>query len=182
MLTILIGKSAAGKDSICNELVKKYDFKRIVTYTTRPPRKGEVDGVDYHFISDDTFLKMIENDEFLEYRTYRASFGDVSYGSLKKDYLSDGKNLIILTPSGLEEVLKKLKDEPIRICSIYLKASDGVLIKRLKERGDAQEEIIRRLSCDNEDFKGVENEVVHVIVNDGTLNIPQLATYINTLI
>lgn len=182
MLTIIIGKSAAGKDSVVKELCEKHGFRRIVTYTTRPKRPKEKDGVDYHFVDDETFLKMIENEEFLEYRTYQASFGDVSYGSAFKDFENAENGVIILTPGGLEEVKKRMEERHLRYTSVYLKAKDSILIDRLKKRGDQTEEIFRRLNCDAQDFKGIEDKVVHIFVNDGTLKIPEIAKYIAAII
>ena len=53
MIIVLVGKTASGKTTVANELCKHHGYKRIVTYTTRPMRKNEVQDVDYHFISDE---------------------------------------------------------------------------------------------------------------------------------
>ena len=67
-MLIICGKSASGKDTIKRELISKHGFKGIVTYTTRPPRKGEQDGVDYHFVSNEEFQMMVNSGFFLEWK------------------------------------------------------------------------------------------------------------------
>ena len=57
MLIILMGKSGAGKDTIQNEIIDRYNFNRFVSTTTRPMRKGEVNGREYHFVSVEEFKK-----------------------------------------------------------------------------------------------------------------------------
>ena len=61
MAIIIFGKTASGKSRVVNELVKR-GYKKIVTTTTRPARKGEVDGIDYNFITDDEFKELINKD------------------------------------------------------------------------------------------------------------------------
>ena len=56
-MIVLLGKTASGKDTILNELVKKYNYRKMITYTTRPMRKGEIQDKTYHFISDEEFLR-----------------------------------------------------------------------------------------------------------------------------
>lgn len=76
MLTIIIGKSASGKDTIQRELIESYNIQNIITTTTRPIREGEQDGKDYCFISTKMFEKAIEDNMFLEYRVYNTSVGN----------------------------------------------------------------------------------------------------------
>ena len=60
-MLILVGHSASGKTEIANELKRDYDMKKIITYTTRPIRVNEVNGIDYHFVTEEEFLKLITN-------------------------------------------------------------------------------------------------------------------------
>ena len=80
-ILILVGKTASGKDTILNQLVKKHGYKKIVTYTSRPMRKGEKQDVTYHFISSQEFQKMIGQGLFAEYKTYNTEFGVWYYGT-----------------------------------------------------------------------------------------------------
>lgn len=178
MIVILVGKSGAGKTTVAKNLEKMFGYKRVVTYTTRPPRKGEVDGVDYWFIPEDDFFMAIMNDELMEYQEYESSFGKVSYGSSKLDFRKkylkeDEKNrVIVLNPEGVLNVLKTLDFESsfIEFDDIeifYLDVSDSVLQKRLEKRGDDDKEISRRLTSDAQDIKKIEHLIeedkIHVI-------------------
>ena len=87
MLLVICGKMCSGKDTVVKRLINK-GFKKVVTYTTRPKRRGETDGVDYHYISKEDFEGKIKDGFFLEYRTYKVASGDTwYYGSAIQDVL-----------------------------------------------------------------------------------------------
>lgn len=163
----LVGKTASGKDLIIKELTSKHDFKKMVTYSTRPKRKGEKDGVTYHYISEEDFLKKIDEGFFAEWKSYDTEFGKWYYGSAIEDYeKADDKTVIILTPDGYRDIVEKLSNRPT---AIYIYANNATIKKRLLKRGDDKNEAQRRLEHDNEDFKGIENEVDRIVYNnDGT--------------
>lgn len=174
-MLILIGKSGSGKDTICNQLIQNYGYKKIVTYTTRPIRKDEVEGVSYHYINNEEFMQKVNDGFFAEYRKYETVNGVWYYGSALEDYEnSDDKTVIILTPSGVKEVKEKLDVGKITI--IYLDVDDEYLLKRLSHRGDDPGEIIRRMNADEVDFNDVY-EIADVVINntyrsvEETLNI-----------
>ena len=79
-MIVLVGESASGKSSIERELIA-LGFNKIVTYTTRPMRKEDVDGETYHFITEEQFNDMIEKDLFAEH----ASYNGWRYGTAKED-------------------------------------------------------------------------------------------------
>lgn len=74
-MLVLIGKSASGKTEIAQILVKKYGFHPIVTYTTRPMRKDEIADITYHYISNEEFLKKVEEGFFAEWKKYNTANG-----------------------------------------------------------------------------------------------------------
>ena len=88
MTIILIGASGSGKSTIEKILAEEYDYKKIVSYTTRKPRENEVNGIDYNFTNNITFKEMLDADLFAEYDEY--SQGRL-YGTLKTDYLDGNK-------------------------------------------------------------------------------------------
>ena len=88
MVIILCGKSAAGKDCICNELVKR-GYTKIVTYTSRPMRKNEIQDKTYHFISKEEFEQLINAGFFAEWRSYDSVDGKWYYGSSIDSYDTD---------------------------------------------------------------------------------------------
>lgn len=159
MIIVLVGKTASGKTTIANELCKHHGYKRIITYTTRPMRKNEVQDVDYHFISNKQFNKMVENNEFTEYKRYNTAHGVWSYGSiitLEQEY-SDDCYVIILTPQGLRDLSKKMS----RYIAFYLNVGFKSQLERLKKRGDEEQQIIKRLKNDAKDFENVLDLVDH---------------------
>ena len=86
-MLILVGKSCSGKDTIRNKLVAYHGFKKMVTYTDRPPRRGEKDGEAYHFVSPEEFEQMISTGFFLEWKEYHTVDGVWHYGSALDDYV-----------------------------------------------------------------------------------------------
>jgi len=131
---VVSGPSGVGKDSILNGFDEKYKFfSRVVTCTTREPRPGEINGVNYHFLSKEEFQKGIENDEFLEYVNVYA---DRFYGTRKKDVddaLATGKNVIMaLDVDGANMVKKKRPDS---LLLFFEPPSLEELASRLIKRG-----------------------------------------------
>lgn len=159
----LIGKTASGKDTIAKELVNKYGYKRIVTYTTRPIRDGEKEGVNYYYISKDEFLRMIDNDDFAEWKKYKTVDGDWYYGVALKDLDQSKKSILIVTPDGYKDIIDTLGYRPK---SIYIYANSETIIKRLSQRGDSREEALRRIHSDNKDFKDVALLVDKIVYNN----------------
>ena len=91
-MIVITGASATGKTETARVLSTLFNIKKVVTHTTRPMRKGETDGVDYHFVSKEEFLKLKDEDYFVETTTYNNNY----YGTSKKE-ISDDKVLIVET-------------------------------------------------------------------------------------
>ena len=157
-MIVLIGESASGKTTLQKMLIdsnKKY--KKLVTYTTRPMRKGEVDGVDYHFIPQTTFDEFVKRDFFIEHAKYR----DWSYGTARADCESDDNTIAILTPAGLRS-LKRLN---FNVTSIYLYVDRRSRLINILARGDNIDEAYRRNLSDVGQFDEIDKEVDYVIDN-----------------
>ena len=166
MITILIiiGRTCSGKDTVVNKLVKEQGFKKLITYTSRPKRKGEKNGITYHYILENEFKQKINEGFFAEWKTYNTEFGIWYYGTALADFgKADDKTVIILTPDGYRDVKYKL---PANSKAIYIYANNATIKKRLIKRGDDEKEAQRRLEHDIEDFKGIENEVDKIIYNN----------------
>ena len=168
-MLVIIAKTASGKDIIVNELISKHGFRKCVTYTTRPMRDGEKQDITYHFITEDDFKQKIRENFFAEYKSYDTEFGIWYYGVALEDVENaDDKTVIILTPDGYRDVIKKVKNKPK---SIYIYANNSTIKERLINRGDDPKEAQRRLEHDNIDFKGVETEVDKIVYNNKGSNI-----------
>lgn len=157
-MIVLVGESASGKSSIEKYLVHNYNYKKIVSYTTRPPRDGEIDGEDYHFISVEQFESLREQGFFAETAVYR----NWCYGTAKEDCTDD--KIAVLTPHGLRQ-LKKI--DGINIVSFYISVPRRDRLIKLLQRGDDVDEACRRSLSDVGQFDGIEDEVNFVINNEG---------------
>ena len=155
---VIVGKSGSGKTELCKILTEQFKYEKIVTYTTRPIRDGEVDGVDYNFVSLAEFNKMLDEGKFAEY--FVAGNG-WHYGTAKEDFGKDNM-LIILTPSGLKEI----KKNGVQVKSIYVKVDDNKRYIRQILRGDDIKEIARRSETDKRDFEGIEDKVDYIVENN----------------
>lgn len=163
MLVVLVGPICSGKTTVAKYLEKTKRFQRVITYTTRPPRKGEVNGVDYHFISEKEFERMIENNELLEYMEYNAVFGHCYYGSAVKEEDLEGRKVIVLNPDGATALRNKIPSKDIFI--VYLDVPEYKCLTRAKERGDDIAEVTRRLKDDEiHSFQKFRENRVHDLV------------------
>lgn len=168
----ILGKTCSGKTTIVEKMIKKYGFNQIVTYTTRPKRKGEKDGITYHFLTNEEFSKRRDEGLFAEWKSYDTVDGVWYYGTAMEDVLSnDDKSLLIVTAAGYKDLVDVLGYTPK---SIYIYSNNQTIRKRLQKRGDKKEEIERRIKADNEDFKGVENLVSRIFYNNSDKKLDEL--------
>lgn len=147
MLVILSGVSGAGKDTIKKELIKRMEnVISLPSFTSRKPRIGEEEGVQYHFITKEEFEKKIKNGEFYEYDLHHENY----YGTSKKlmnDRIKSGKIIVKdIEVNGTENLIKLLKNDT-KLVTIFLKVNREELRKRLEQRGDnlSEEEMELRL-------------------------------------
>ena len=171
----LVGMTCTGKTTLLDALVHKFGYERLVSFTTRPMRDGEVEGVNYHYISDEQFEKLNKDGFFAETTSYNVANGETwKYGTAKKD-LTDDK-IVILNPYGLKELRK---DKSLNIVAFYLFASHGEIWNRLRQRGDSSDEAARRIEADKKDFEDIIEYVDFGINTDGYLSIDEMADLIN---
>lgn len=157
-MIVLVGESASGKSSIEKRLVEHHGFSKVVSYTTREPRQGEVDGIDYHFIDKSQFRRLKLQGFFAE----TAVYNDWNYGTAKKDCTDD--KVAVLTPHGLRQVAKL---DGINVTSFYINVPRRDRLIKILQRGDNIEEAYRRSLSDVGQFDGITDEVDFVIDNVG---------------
>lgn len=145
LLVVLSGPSGVGKGTVCKKLNKHLlNMELSVSMTTRAPREGEVDGVNYHFVTEEQFQKAIDEDLFLE----NAPFVKNSYGTPLKpvvDWLAENKTVVLeIETNGARQVMEKRPDA----LTIFLLPPDmDELRKRITKRGtESEEEIDRRMA------------------------------------
>ncbi|KAJ3427047.1 guanylate kinase [Anaeramoeba flamelloides] len=154
---VLNGPSGCGKSTLTNQLMKRFPdlFAFSISHTTRSPRKGEVNGVDYHFISKEQFKQDIEDNKFVEYAEVHGNFYGTSIQSIK-DVREKGQIPILdINLDGGQSVVKA-KLNPILI---FVNApSWEILERRLTNRGtETKEQIKRRLETAKEEIEWVKN-------------------------
>lgn len=178
MLYVFIGKSAAGKDYLYHEFLNSHpNIKEVVSYTTRPPRPGEVDGVDYHFVSESEFMETIRSNQILEYRSYKTKMNGIAaiwyYGSPRLTDINDVDYAVVLDPDGARTVVTEYGVENCMVT--YVTAPDALRLERARKRsGFDQTEWDRRFPDDNArfndemitEFKEVLGAHFKVIVNN----------------
>lgn len=143
MKLILVGKAASGKDFLKKRLKDK-GFKIGVSHTTRTPREGEVDGIDYYFVSQSEFESMIESKQFVEYMYFNGR----AYGQTIEDF--SNCDIMIMSKDGLDILPEEYRKQCI---VIYLDIDRLTRIERLNNRNDINDTISRRLEADEEQFK-----------------------------
>lgn len=168
-MIVLCGKTCSGKDTIKRELIKR-GFEGVVTYTTRPPRAGEINGVHYHFITQRDFMNKKETGLFLETTSYQVASGETWYYGTAKDSLKNN-SVIIMNPDGVA----RIKIDPIIKATVfYIVANEPILRERLVERGDYSDEADRRLAADKMDFINIDEYYDFAIRNEGDMSINKI--------
>jgi guanylate kinase len=144
ILLVVSGPSGSGKTTLCRRLAGENEAHYSISCTTRFPRPGETDGMDYHFLSREQFLSKRENGEFLESAEVHGNL----YGTLRSEviqYLQAGQDVVMdLDVQGAEHV-RKCEDASIQKASVDLfvmLADEQELFKRLSGRGTDSAEVI----------------------------------------
>ena len=139
LLIVVSGPSGSGKGTVNNRLLAMDDFRFSVSATTRAPRPGEIDGVNYFFITKEEFEKRIENGDMLEYNRYSGNY----YGTpreMVERVLAEGKNIILeIDVNGAMQVKQKYPDA---VLIMLLPPSFAVQEHRLRDRGTETEDVI----------------------------------------
>lgn len=168
-LVVISGPSGSGKGTVVKELLNIYKNKKdkvhlSVSLTTRDPREGEIDGVNYYFISEKEFLKKVKNHELLEYNKYGTG---KYYGTLKEhvfSYINSGYDVILeIDINGYKQVISNYPEAiGIFITTPNLK----VLEQRLRNRGtETEEQIKKRLETAKMEIRN-KKIYPHIIINE----------------
>lgn len=151
IMLVLSGPAGCGKGTVRAHLLNTGDYTLSVSATTRAPRPGEVNGVDYYYISKDEFISRIKGGEMLEHTEYCGNY----YGTPKKEaeaVLESGRNLLLeIEVEGARNVKAKFPDA---VLVLLLPPTHAVQEKRLRSRGTETEDVIRmRLERAKEEIK-----------------------------
>ncbi len=164
MITLYIGKSASGKDTYLKKQIK-CGVEPIISYTTRPMRVNEENGVDYNFVTADEFLELDKQGKLMETRVYNTVFNGIpatwAYGSPKVD--PDKDLVAIVDIKGAKSYIKEYGPKNINI--VYVYADDDIREERARQRGTFSiEEWNRRFAADICDFSYAElNSLIEML-------------------
>ena len=163
-LYVIVAPSGAGKSSLVNALLEREpDVGLSISYTTRPPRPGDVSGREYFFVSPAEFQEMVDRHEFLEYAEVYGNMYGTSKRWIEKTRATGADVLLEIDWQGARSVHKLFPD----MAYIYiLPPSIEVLAQRLKKRGkDTPSVIAKRVAAAREDLKHAP-EADYVIINE----------------
>ena len=156
ILFVISAPSGTGKTTLCENLRATPDFIYSVSCTTRPPRPGEIDGTDYHFLARDEFQRRIEAGEMLEYAQVHGNY----YGTLKatvKVALEQGTDVLLDIDVQGAMTIRKTDDATLRdslVDVFIMPPTIEELEKRLRKRGtENEEQVQQRLTTGREESK-----------------------------
>lgn len=185
MFLILCGKCGSGKNAVQEKIYDK-GFDPIVSHTSRPMREGEIDGIDYFFVSRDTFKDMIENNKFVEYREYHTLVDGVPdtwyYGVSKTGFHRNKDYVVILDMNGTRDFKKYAEEEfGTNSCFVcYIDVDDDTRKERAQSRGSFNEpEWNRRVDADKNDFR---EEVLDELCDIRVSNDSKLESCVNLIL
>jgi guanylate kinase len=164
ILLVISGPSGVGKDTIARQVMehRPESFHFVVTATTRPPRPGEVHGVDYIFLSNDEFARMIEEDELLEYAVVYNDFKGIPKQQIR-DALASGRDVIMRVDVQGSATIRKLVPNAITV--FLMSESEEELERRLRERkSETGEGLSLRIATARQEMKRTE-EFDYFVVN-----------------
>ncbi len=167
-MIILIGPSASGKTAVGKSLEKQFNIKKVVTYTTRAKRIGEIDGVDYHFISVEEFEKKMSTGFFFETMKYQNNYYGTSVDSISND------KYMILDLNGYEKYI----NSTFHVKAYYLDCDKSVREKRMLQRKDSLESIKKRLVDDDLVFSLKNRKFRGKIIDSTNMSIDEIAKLI----
>jgi guanylate kinase len=169
LLVVLSGPSGVGKGTVRRALFQmpNHDLVYSVSMTTRAPRPGEVDGVDYYFVSKETFLQRIKDNKFLEWAEFVGNY----YGTPRdkiEEQLDQGKEVVLeIEVEGALQVRKQMKDA---VFIFLVPPGKHALYDRLKQRGtDTLDMIERRMKKAESEFL-LAHKYDYIVVNDEVNN------------
>jgi len=155
LLIVISGPSGVGKDTVLEEMKSRgLPFHFVITATTREPRPDETDGVNYFFLSEDEFAKMIEEGELLEYAVVYQDYKGIPKSQVRKA-LASGKNVIMRIDVQGAETVRKLAEDALLI--FLSPQNDEELINRLKSRNTETKESLKlRIATTRQEFKKID--------------------------
>jgi len=159
----LSSPAGGGKTTLANLILQEIpNIKRVVTCTTRKPRPEEKEGVDYFFLSKEEFQRRIKKGDFLEYAVVHGNY----YGTPKEEVfklLERGVDLLlVIDVQGMRKIKKNFKEA---VAIFVLPPSLDAIIERMRNRGESEEEIRKRIETAKKELPAWK-EYDYIVIND----------------
>ena len=190
----IMGKSSTGKDTIFKKLKEKINVKPYVMYTTRPKRTGEINGVDYNYLSDAEMngYLTLQSNMLIESRTYDTVYGKWTYATILDNQFNPNKDLILTWTLEYYIHIKEFfeENEAVELIPIYIEVEDGLRLERALKREREQKEpkyveMCRRFIADSIDFSedniesiGIKKRFQNIILDDC---VNEISEYVKNL-
>lgn len=191
-IVVLVGCSGAGKDEILKAVLKLSNFQPFISYTTRPIRSNETNGIDYHFVSKEEFESLMKENFFIESRVYHSKEGDWYYGLSKteidKALYSEGKKsyIVVLDYQGLQQLKNYIGEYSDDIVtSVFINVDEDVRRKRVETRQGREltaiekEEIERRIVADRNEVEAFKVKCDRIVLNN---DLSDFVVAVNTIV
>jgi len=166
LLAVVSGPAGSGKTTLAERLIRLHPdgcVRRAVTATTRKPRPGEVDGKDYHFLSESEFLRMIDAGEFIEHTRFNNNYYGTPRRLLEENVSRGGVVLLVIEVEGAESIRSFF---PEAVFIFILPPTPAELRGRLEGRGtETREDVENRLAIACGETRRVD-EYDFLIIND----------------
>lgn len=161
-IILITGPNESGKSTLAKILEEKHGIKEVISHTTRAPRSGEVDGVNYHFVSHKKFKKI----PMVEAVEYDGNFYGTFVKGIQEALSSDKPCCIVAELEGCRKLKQFCGEE--NMYQVFIYCNKGVLKKRMSNRGDSREKIKNRLVLYERDMQE-KYESDYCILNHGPM-------------
>ncbi|MFT6106614.1 MAG: guanylate kinase [Rickettsiales bacterium] len=166
ILIIISSPSGAGKSTLCKMLIKNNsNIKLSVSATTRLPRRSEIDGQHYFFISQNKFQEMLKNDHFIEHAIVFDNYYGTPNQEVDKQLINNNSVLFDIDWQGARQIVKKIDKEKV-ISLFILPPSMEELHRRLKTRAEDSEEVVLKRMQKAKNEMSHFDEYDHVLINE----------------
>ncbi|MDO5519947.1 MAG: guanylate kinase [bacterium] len=186
---VVMGKSASGKDTIYKELAKDKELglREVVTYTTRPIREGEREGVEYHFVTEERLDVLEKEGRIIEHRTYNTVYGAWHYFTVEDEQIELDQHdyVLIGTLESYRQILAYYGSDIVK--PIYVEVESGERLERALQRERKQAEpkyaeMCRRFLADEQDFAEDKIEEAEITVRFENRNLRECIQEIKAFI